>query len=111
MPPSSPPDASNPLLILRLCPSQEKVLSTTHLRSRTRKPLGGINLCPSALLSSLANPQELVVLARRWVVERSSAWISHNRRVSKNYASLRAVGEAFIQADMTRLMVRRLTCS
>src|ERR687898_2043922 len=48
------------------------------------------------------------VLPRRWVVERTFAWISHNRRMSKDYERLCATGEAFIYAAMTRLMARRL---
>ena len=47
-------------------------------------------------------------LPRRWVVERTFAWINHNRRMSKDYERLCATGEAFIYATMTRLMVRRL---
>ena len=48
------------------------------------------------------------VLARRWVVERTFAWISHNRRMAKDYERLCATGEAFVYVAMTRLMVRRL---
>jgi putative transposase len=48
------------------------------------------------------------VLPRRWVVERSFAWIGHNRRMSKDYERLCATGEAFVYAAMSRLMVRRL---
>jgi putative transposase len=48
------------------------------------------------------------VLPRRWVVERSLAWICHNRRMSKDYERLCASGEAFVYAAMSRLMVRRL---
>ncbi|MDQ5828090.1 MAG: IS5 family transposase [Chloroflexota bacterium] len=48
------------------------------------------------------------VLPRRWVVERSFAWIGHNRRMSKDYERLCASGEAFVYAAMTRLMLRRL---
>ena len=47
-------------------------------------------------------------LPKRWVVERSLSWISHNRRMSKDYERLCATGEAFIYAAMARLMVRRL---
>ena len=32
----------------------------------------------------LATERGFVVLARRWVVEISFAWISHNRRISKD---------------------------
>ncbi len=48
------------------------------------------------------------VLPRRWVVERTFAWISHNRRMAKDYERLCATGEAFVYAAMTGLMVRRL---
>jgi putative transposase len=48
------------------------------------------------------------VLPRRWVVERTFAWLTQNRRMSKDYERLCATGEAFIYAAMTRLMVRRL---
>jgi putative transposase len=48
------------------------------------------------------------VLARRWVVERTFAWLGQNRRLSKDYERLCASGEAFIYAAMSRLMVRRL---
>jgi transposase len=47
-------------------------------------------------------------LPRRWVAERTFAWISHNRRMAKDCERLCSAGEAFIHAAMTRLMVRRL---
>jgi transposase len=50
-------------------------------------------------------------LPRRWVAERAFAWISHNRRKSKDYERLCSTGEAFIHAAMSRLMVRRLARS
>jgi transposase len=56
----------------------------------------------------LLPPKGFVALPRRWVVERSFVWISHNRRMSKDYERLCSTGEAFIYAAMSRLMVRRL---
>jgi putative transposase len=44
----------------------------------------------------LMPPKGFVVLPRRWVVERSFAWIGHNRRMSKDYERLCASGEAFV---------------
>jgi putative transposase len=49
------------------------------------------------------------VLPRRWVVERTIAWIEKNRRMSKDYEKLCASGEGLVYAAMIRLMVRRLT--
>lgn len=56
----------------------------------------------------LMPPKGFRVLPRRWVVERTFAWISHNRRMAKDYERLCATGEAFVYVAMTRLMVRRL---
>ena len=41
-------------------------------------------------------------------IERTFAWISHNRRMGNDYERLCATGEAFVYAAMVRLMVRRL---
>jgi putative transposase len=56
----------------------------------------------------LLPPRGFQVLPRRWVVERSLAWICHNRRMAKDYERLCASGEAFVYAAMSRLMLRRL---
>ncbi len=47
-------------------------------------------------------------LPRRWVAERTFAWISQNRRMSKDHEKLCSTGEAFVHAAMARLMARRL---
>ncbi len=46
---------------------------------------------------------------RRWVVERTFAWLSQVvRRLSKDYERLPEVAEAMIYGAMSRLMLRRL---
>ena len=49
-----------------------------------------------------------VVLPRRWVVERTFAWLTQCRRLSKDYEVLPEASEAWIYIAMTRLMIRRL---
>jgi putative transposase len=48
------------------------------------------------------------VLRRRWVVERTFAWIGRYRRMSKDYEYLAESSEAMILLAMSRLMLRRL---
>lgn len=52
--------------------------------------------------------QGFVVLPRRWVVERTFAWLGKYRRLSKDYEALTDTSEAMIQAAMVHLMIRRL---
>jgi putative transposase len=49
------------------------------------------------------------VLPRRWVVERTFAWISKHRRTVRDYEYLPASHEAMILWAMIALMTRRLT--
>ena len=57
---------------------------------------------------NLLPPRGFIALPRRWVVECSFAWLSHNRRMSKDYERLCTTSEAWVYAAMIRLMVRRL---
>lgn len=51
------------------------------------------------------------VLPRRWVVERTLAWLSRFRRLSKDYEREPASSEAMIYLASIRLMLRRLNKS
>jgi putative transposase len=49
-----------------------------------------------------------VRLPRRWVVERTFAWLGRNRRLSKDYERSTQVSLTWVQVAMTKLMLRRL---
>jgi putative transposase len=53
-------------------------------------------------------PRGFHVLKWRWIVERTFAWLSTWRRLSKDYEVLPSSEEAWIYLAMIRLMVRRL---
>lgn len=48
------------------------------------------------------------VLPKRWVVERTLAWLGRNRRLSKEYEERPESSETMIYLASIRLMVRRL---
>jgi transposase len=50
-----------------------------------------------------------IVLPRRWVVERSIAWIMRARRNVRDYERLPAHSEAHVTWSAITLMTRRLT--
>jgi transposase len=50
----------------------------------------------------------LVVIPKRWIVERTFGWFNRYRRLSKDYELLPATSEALIQVTMIHLMIRRL---
>ena len=50
-----------------------------------------------------------VVLPKRWIVERSLAWISRNRRLARDFERYAATVAAFIRLAMIRLMLKRLS--
>ncbi len=55
-----------------------------------------------------AHQNTFEVIPRRWVVERTFAWLGRYRRLSKDYEQLPQTTEAWIYAAMTGLMLRRL---
>jgi transposase len=50
-----------------------------------------------------------VVLPKRWIVERTLAWISHHRRLARDFERYARSSAAFIRLAMIRIMLRRLT--
>jgi putative transposase len=48
------------------------------------------------------------ILPKRWIVERTFAWMVRQRRLARDYERLPETSEAFIYVAMIRLMLRRL---
>jgi transposase len=48
------------------------------------------------------------VLPKRWIVERSFAWVGRCRRLAKDVETLARTALAFLRLAMIRLMLRRI---
>lgn len=54
---------------------------------------------------------DFVVVPKRWIVERTLAWISRNRRLCRDFERYARTAAAFIRLAMIKIMLRRLTRS
>jgi putative transposase len=55
--------------------------------------------------------RRFVVLPKRWIVERTFAWISRNRRLMRDFERYTSTVAAFVRLAMIRIMIRRLVRS
>ena len=52
-----------------------------------------------------------VVLPKRWIVERTFAWISRNRRLARDFERYATTVTAFVRFAMIRIMLKRLAAN
>jgi len=52
--------------------------------------------------------KKFVLEARRWIVERTFAWLGKNRRLIKDYELITTSSLSMIYLAMVRLMLRRI---
>jgi putative transposase len=74
-----------------------------------RSPRRGFVVTADGQFQRLALPKIFEPLPRRWVVERTLAWTSRSRRMSKDYERLPATSEALVYLTGIRLLLGRLT--
>jgi len=51
------------------------------------------------------------VIPKRWIVERTLAWLTRNRRLSKDYEYWTVCSAAYLYLASIRLLTTRLTCA
>lgn len=64
--------------------------------------------CPVDLVVVKRTEPGFKVLPKRWIVERTFAWLSANRRLAKDFEGYAVTVEAFVKLAMIRLMLRRI---
>ena len=65
---------------------------------------------PQHYLDLFEEQRKFKVILRRWIVERTLAWLSFQRRFNRDHEPLPETTKSFIRVAMIRLMVRRLAC-
>jgi putative transposase len=60
------------------------------------------------VVNRISEQKGFVVLPRRWVVERTIAWLNRARRLSKDYERRTDTSEAMTKISMVHLMIHRL---
>ena len=60
------------------------------------------------VVSRPAGAEGFVLLPKRWVVERTFAWLGRYRRLSKDYEYATAVSETWVKVSAIHHMVRKL---
>jgi len=66
---------------------------------------------PLEIVLKPGNQKGFQVLPKRWVVERTNAWISRQRRLARDYERLTRTSEAFIHVAMIGIGLRRIKAS
>jgi putative transposase len=96
--------AEKPELLIRL----EKIVADGGYRGELIEWVqNNLNVVLEIVLK-LGNQKGFQVLPKRWIVERTFAWITRNRRLARDYERLAESSEAFIYVAMIRLGLRRL---
>ena len=75
-----------------------------HLPGRTAHDLPQINI----EIVKRSELRKFVVLPKRWIVERTIAWLNRCRRLAKDWECLNRRALAFLRWASVRLMLRRL---
>ncbi len=70
--------------------------------------LAHIHPCLETEIVKRSDQKGFVVLPKRWIVERTIAWLNRCRRLAKDWENLNRTALAFIKLASIRLMLRKL---
>ncbi len=112
--PADVQDRDGALLVLdrqtrRLCPFLETIFADGAYGGEKLRRAMADAAWRIEVVKRSAQAKGFEVIPRRWVVERTIAWINRCRRLAKDYENLNRTAIAFIRLASIRLMLRRLT--
>ena len=98
-------------LLLSVAPGRTRMKVVFADSGYSGKLAGWLMLALGWMLEIVRRPEGtrgFVVQRKRWIVERTFAWLDRCRRHSKDYEELPEVGEAMIRVTVIGLVLRRL---
>jgi transposase len=76
-----------------------------QFQSAVQKTIDGLNV---EIVKRSDQAKGFVVLPKRWIVERTIAWLNRCRRLAKDWECLNRKALAFLKLASIRLMLRKL---
>ena len=97
-------------LVRRLSLSDQALCRRRLSRSRNfRAPSGELSRSVTVeIVKRSDHAKDFVVLPKRWIVERTLAWLGRCRRLAKDWECLNRKALAFLRLASIRLMLRKL---
>ena len=91
-----------------ICAKPSRQISEKPATSRARASRWGQRTAYVEIVKRSDQAKGFVVLPKRWVVERTFAWLGRCRRLAKDWENLNRRALAFLRLASIRLMLRKL---
>lgn len=93
----------------RLFPFIERIFADAGYQGPKMAKVVADTGCWTLQIVKRSDMHRFVVLPKRWIVERTFAWISRNRRLARDFERYARTVAAFVRLAMIRIMLKRLT--
>jgi transposase len=92
----------------RLFPFVERIFADAGYQGPKMAKVVADTGCWTLQIVRRSDAHRFVVLPKRWIVERTIAWLNRCRRLAKDWENLNRKGLAFLRLASIRLMLRKL---
>ncbi len=90
------------------CSVPEDALAEADIKDAICEALAKVCRISSRNRQTFGSGQRVCGLPKRWIVERSIAWLNRCRRLAKDWENLNRKALAFLRLASIRLMLRKL---